>query len=109
MLCRSLILWDEITASQSWIQSQIPEIISFICTHDIAAVEKKYSQQIGGESFDFACISLCYVNIQTGAYLALGYKYAGTGNKAAFKLINDFIYELKRAKIATQMSTDLLH
>jgi hypothetical protein len=83
------------------VKSQVPYLISFIYENNIEAVEKKYSMQIAGESFDYACISLCYTNIMVGAYLAIGYKYAGTGDQHAFKLINDFAMQLKNQKLAT--------
>lgn len=41
--------------------------------------------------------------------MSLGYKFAGTGDKEAFTLIQAFIKCLRKAKIATQMTTNLLH
>ena len=87
----------------------MPKIVKNIYENDIATTEKKYAQQIGGECFDFATIALCNVNITAGAILSLGYKYAGTGNKNAASLIERFIHKLRKAKIANQMSQNLLH
>ena len=100
MLCRNLILWNSIDATQGWVDSQLPDIIKNIFENDISATDKKYRQQIGGECFDFATIALCHANILTGAILSLGYKYAGTGNREAFNLINTFITKLRKAKVA---------
>ena len=71
-----------------------------IYENDMAATEKKYAQQIGGECFDYATIALCNVNITAGAILSLGYKFAGTGNEAAAALIDRFIHKLRKAKVA---------
>ena len=52
-------------------------------------VEKNYSQRVKMEDIDFATVALCFVNILTGATFALGFKYAGTGNETAKKVIID--------------------
>ena len=83
-------MWDSITASNNWVLEQVPEIIKFIYENDISTVEKKFKSKFG-ESIDYACISLCYINILTGAYVSIGYKYAGTANMEAFNLINQFV------------------
>jgi hypothetical protein len=33
------------------------------------------------EEIDFATVALCYVNIIAGAIFAMGFKFAGTGNR----------------------------
>ena len=100
VLCKNLILWDQIDASHEWLQNQIPQIIKFTYENDIQSTEHKYAQQLGGECIDFATISLCHANILTGACVSLGFKYAGTGNMKAFNLINDYVKKLKKAKLA---------
>lgn len=100
VLARNMILWDSIEATQEWVDSQVPSIVKNIYENDMAATEKKYAQQIGGECFDYATIALCNVNITAGAILSLGYKFAGTGNEAAAALIDRFIHKLRKAKVA---------
>lgn len=83
-------MWDHIEATEGWVDSQVPEIIKFIFENDIATVENRYQKQLRNESLDYTCVSLCYVNIYTGAMLSLGYKFAGTGNRDAFMRIMNF-------------------
>jgi hypothetical protein len=42
VLCRNLILWDSIDATQGWVDSQLPDIIKNIFENDISATDKKY-------------------------------------------------------------------
>jgi hypothetical protein len=39
------------------------------------------------DGIDYSTIALCYVNIIAGAVFSIGFKYAGTGNREAFKLV----------------------
>jgi len=100
-LSRNLIMWDKIEASQAWVDAQIPEIIKFAFDNNMQAVERRYQQQIAGERLDYASIALCHAYISTGAYLSIGYKYAGTCDPTAFKLISTYLKTLKKTKIAS--------
>ena len=67
---------------------------------DFEEVEKNYSQRVRMDDIDFATVALCYINILTGACYALGFKYAGTGNENAKKLIiNQIEYLRKNIKV----------
>ena len=67
-------------------------------------VEKTYSQRVRMDDIDFATVALCYINILTGATFAIGFKYAGTGNEQAKKLIIDQI-EFLRKKVKVVQGT----
>mmetsp|Transcript_42600 Transcript_42600/g.40866 ORF Transcript_42600/g.40866 Transcript_42600/m.40866 type:complete len:242 (+) Transcript_42600:1572-2297(+) len=99
VLCKNLIMWDDIQCSKDWIYSQIPDIIKHIYENDISLVEKNYSQRINEDDIDFSTIALCYVNIIAGAVLSLGFKYAGSGNKEVFSLISSIIQFYRKLKI----------
>lgn len=43
VLCRNMIMWDEIQPSQQWVDSQIPEMVKFSFENSISSVEKKFS------------------------------------------------------------------
>ena len=108
VLCRNLIMWDSIEPTDEWLSTQMPELISFIFENDIATVQSKYQQQLNGEDLDYACVALCYVNILTGAHLSLGFRFAGSGNQAAFRMIARWAKTLRAMKVVTKMTRDHL-
>lgn len=87
VLCKNLIMWDGIECSQQWLNSQVPPLIREIFLSDFAAVQKKYSQRVKQEEIDFATVALCYINIIAGSTFSIGFRYAGTGNEDAKRII----------------------
>ena len=54
-------------------------------------MEKKYQQKgFVEDGIDYSTVALCYVNAVAGALFSIGFKYVGTCNQEAFKLINDY-------------------
>ena len=99
VLCKNLILWDEIECSEDWIDSQIPLIIKDIYSNDIQTVDLKYQQKLIEDGIDYSSVALCYLNIIAGAVFSIGFKYAGTGNKEAFKLVLKQCNFFKKLKV----------
>lgn len=83
ILSKSLILWDEIEPSKTWVSSHVPEIVA------------KYKLQKPNleisEPIDLETINQAYCNIIAGACMAMGLKYAGTENIIAFKTLFHFL------------------
>jgi len=63
-------------------------------------VEKLFAQLVSDEQLDYSTVALCYINIVAGAVFSLGFKYAGTGNKQVFAIINEQVDFLRRQKAA---------
>lgn len=99
MLTRNLINWDSITETKEYIYNQIPEIISFIVEQPFSEVNERFDLCYCVEEIDFSGLTLLYLGIIGGASLAMGLKFAGTGNQKAKKLIIDEISNLKKIKI----------
>jgi anaphase-promoting complex subunit 1 len=59
------------------------------------------------DGIDYSTVSLCYVNIIAGAVFSIGFKYAGTGNKEAFKLVYNYSQIFRKLKIV-QPNKELL-
>lgn len=92
VLCKNLIMWDSITASNDWINSQIPKIIRTIFHEkDIENIEKKYQTRVSIDEIDFANIAMLYTHFLTGALFSVGFKYAGSGNRDVFTFLNKYI------------------
>lgn len=74
-------------------------IINDIYNSDIQTVENKYQQKLIEDGIDYSTVSLCYVNIIAGAVFAIGFKYAGSGNRESFKLVQQYSQFFKKLKI----------
>ena len=100
VLCKNLILWENIQCSQDWLDAQIPPLIREIYEADFEQVMKKFSARVKTDEVDFATVALCYVNIIAGATFSIGFKYAGTGSQDAKALIiNQIEFFRKKLKV----------
>ncbi|KAG0315015.1 Anaphase-promoting complex subunit 1 [Linnemannia gamsii] len=84
VICRAIVLWDEIFPSEDWIISQVPEFLRDPRTKGPPKTET------GPQS---------HYSIRAGACFALGLRFAGSGNEAAYKCIHqhlDMFLELGR-------------
>lgn len=71
VLCRSLILWDSIEASEQFVKSQVPEFIK-------TAIKKKEDKSKYKYTSESEAIEQSYLYVIAGACLSIGIKYAGT-------------------------------
>lgn len=90
MLSYGLIMWDEIDASEDWINSHIPKIVS---THafqrNLSPVTNRLvdSSAITNPATDHELISQAYCNIVAGCCMAIALRFAGTADRHAYKTI----------------------
>ncbi|CAO3574996.1 unnamed protein product [Mortierella alpina] len=85
VICRAIVLWDSIVPTRAWILSQIPDYLKDVRTGGPPHTES------GPQS---------YYSIIAGACFALGLRFAGSGNEAAYQCIlkhMDRFLELGRA------------
>ncbi|XP_012268770.2 anaphase-promoting complex subunit 1 isoform X2 [Athalia rosae] len=82
ILAKSLILWDEIQPTTSWVSSHVPEIVYQY------RLQKPTPETL--QSVDLETMNQAYCNIIAGACLALGLKYAGSANKNASKTLYNY-------------------
>lgn len=82
ILARSLILWSEIEPTKSWVSNHVPDIVY---KYRLQKPTSDVTHHVDLESMNQA-----YCNIVAGACMALGLKYAGTGNKNAFRTLYDY-------------------
>lgn len=73
VLCRSLIMWDEIQPTQKWFESTLP---SFFHKFDLSK-----SEDVGEN------VQLAYCNMEIGAILAIGLKFAGSNDSTAKRFL----------------------
>ncbi|XP_063980252.1 anaphase-promoting complex subunit 1 [Diachasmimorpha longicaudata] len=90
ILSRSLILWDEIEPTNSWVSSHVPDIVY---KYRLQKPTSEITQNV-----DLETMNQAYCNIIAGACMALGLKYAGSANENAFKIL------LNYAKMFTALS-----
>ncbi|KAF9576016.1 Anaphase-promoting complex subunit 1 [Mortierella alpina] len=72
VICRAIVLWDSIVPTRAWILSQVPDYLKDVRTGGPPHTES------GPQS---------YYSIIAGACFALGLRFAGSGNEAAYGCI----------------------
>ncbi|CAL1682145.1 unnamed protein product [Lasius platythorax] len=82
VLAKSLILWEDIEPTKSWISSHVPSIVY---KYRLQKPTPEVTQNV-----DLETINQAYCNIIAGACMALGLRYAGTANKNAFKTLYNY-------------------
>nr|CAB3465535.1 unnamed protein product [Digitaria exilis] len=98
IIARNLILWSRIQPTKEWIGSQIPETVR-------SGVSNMSEGAMDTDEFDAEALFQAYVNIVTGACIALGLKYAGSRNSDAQELLYvytvHFLNEIKHIPVRT--------
>ncbi|KAF9172113.1 Anaphase-promoting complex subunit 1 [Mortierella sp. AD010] len=85
VICKAIVLWDSIVPTNAWVLSQVPDYLKNIKTDGPPATET------GPQS---------YYSILAGACFAMGLRFAGSGNEAAYECILkhlDMFIDLGRA------------
>ncbi|KAI4480329.1 hypothetical protein M0804_010327 [Polistes exclamans] len=82
ILAKSLILWNEIQPTKTWVSSHVPNIV----------YKYRLQKPTPGitQNVDLETMNQAYCNIIAGACMALGLKYAGTANKNAFRTLYNY-------------------
>ncbi|XP_069625312.1 anaphase-promoting complex subunit 1 isoform X3 [Ranitomeya imitator] len=83
-LARCLILWDDILPNAQWVNSHVPQIIT------ANSVSLHTAEQPASEDLNLETLAQAYVYIIAGACLALGFRFAGSANLAAFNCLCKF-------------------
>ncbi|KAL6620059.1 hypothetical protein ACP70R_035198 [Stipagrostis hirtigluma subsp. patula] len=98
IIARNLILWSRIQPTKDWVESQIPETVKF-------GVSNMSEGDINSDEFDAEALFQAYVNIVTGACIALGLKHAGSRNGDAQEILYayavNFLNEIKHIPVRT--------
>jgi anaphase-promoting complex subunit 1 len=92
VLAQSLIMWDGVNASLTWIESQLPPYL-----------QKAHKGHRKTSSMEIAS-ELAYFYIITGACFAIGLKLAGTGSELAHNNLIFFFGMLSRACSGSSMT-----
>ncbi|XP_076758476.1 anaphase promoting complex subunit 1 [Xylocopa sonorina] len=82
ILAKSLILWNEIEPTKSWVSSHVPNIVY---KYRLQKPTSEIAQNV-----DLETMNQAYCNIIAGACMALGLKFAGTANRNAFKTLYNY-------------------
>jgi anaphase-promoting complex subunit 1 len=73
-------MWNSIKNTTEFVHSQIPQLIKFIYDKNIKEVYEKYYLIYNVDEIDFSVVTSVYVNIIGGVLLAIGLRFAGTGD-----------------------------
>jgi len=99
VVAKNLIQWKRISSSDEFVQSNIPSLINTLYDLPIEKIAEKYEFISVIEEIDFMAITLMYWNIVGGCLLALGLRYAGTGDEPATNLIKSYLARLCTLKV----------
>lgn len=94
ILCRNLILMDQVLGTKDWLYAQIPALIQFCFNNSLGVVNSKYADK----DIDFSTIANSYVYCLTGAILSLGFKYLGSADSHVANLLIDEILIIREMK-----------
>ncbi|KAG9468649.1 hypothetical protein GDO78_022271 [Eleutherodactylus coqui] len=83
-LARCLILWDDILPNAHWVNNNVPQIIT------ANSVSLHAAEQPASEDLNLETLAQAHVYIIAGACLALGFRFAGSANLAAFNCLCKF-------------------
>jgi anaphase-promoting complex subunit 1 len=100
VIARSLILWDDVLPSSSWIESQLPSAIkdAFEQMREQAenlAQQRKTSASKARRDYDRQAVRLIYTHVIAGACFSIGLRFAGTGNREAASAIFERVLEFR--------------
>lgn len=76
---RALVLWDEVRPTSEWVEQQVPSTVRRYCLSRPAPHHRP--------DVDYEAANQAYCNIAAGSCLALGLRYAGTGDERAIKTL----------------------
>ena len=93
VLFRSLIMWNEVKATSTWIEEQIPKFLRNAVSED-GSVQHSTNIDIDICEVDPHTIAQCHLYALTGASIALGVRYAGSSDRDAKKILLDNILKL---------------
>ncbi len=79
-VAKNLIMWKDIGQNEDFVIGQVPEIIKFIYDSPLNKVYERYYLVYNVSEIDYQTVTSIYVNVTTGAVLAMALKYAGSGN-----------------------------
>jgi len=122
VISKSLILWENVEPTTSWVNSQFPDFIlknynklgadassHFSLSAATAAINIQHDQNSNGMNEpdpsdnslpipDPQIIRQAYVHISAGACFALGLRYAGSGDIRAARVVTAKLLELRRLR-----------
>jgi anaphase-promoting complex subunit 1 len=87
VIAKNLIMWKNIDNTPDFILGQIPELIRFIYENSLHNVHERYYLVYNVAEIDYHTITVIFASIMTGAVVAMGMRYAGTGDKRAVQTI----------------------
>ena len=98
ILSRNLILWDTIEYSENWINKQIPDFIKFLYENNFETISEEVNYYSKINNMEFSIISTSYLYCLAAGIMSVGFKFMGTNNKKAAKIIIEFIKKMKNVK-----------
>jgi anaphase-promoting complex subunit 1 len=103
IIARSLILWDYVEPSSSWIERQLPSAVRDAYSRmrvqaEHIAQKTEASPSMAYKDFDRQAVRLMYAHVIAGACFSIGLRFAGTGNREAAEAIFERVIEFRELR-----------
>ena len=100
IIARSLILWDDVEPSRSWIDNQLPSAVRDAYAQmrvqaEYMARKTDASPSMTFKEFDRQAVRLMYTHVIAGACFSIGLRFAGTGSRKAAEAIFERVMEFR--------------
>lgn len=99
VIARSLILWDDVNPSSSWIAAQLPSAVrdayARMREHADNIAQNKTKASTSYNDFDRQAVRMIYAHVIAGACFSLGLRFAGTGDRNAASAIFERVMEFR--------------
>jgi anaphase-promoting complex subunit 1 len=100
VIARSLILWNDVQPTSSWIESQLPSAVkdAYEQMKEHAgnlAQQKKAPASSAYCEYDRQAVRLIYTHVIAGACFSIGLRFAGTGSREAASAIFEKVMEFR--------------
>lgn len=92
-------MWKDLEPSRESIYNKIPDNLRFIFENSLDNVHNKYAFNYNTEEADYDTVTQVYTSITAGGVMALGIKYAGTGDQKVRQVILGEIKQLQEMKV----------
>ena len=108
VVARSLILWDGVEGSPTWIEEQLPSFVREFIGHIRRKLSGESKYEKFNHNYDSKAMKEAYAYITAGSCFSLGLRFAGSGHKLARDAIFEKVVEFQKYRDDNDPSSILL-
>ena len=93
VVARSLIMWDTVDSSASWVEGLLPPLLRDAMDRRSPAAQESLNDSSWVGEADREAIAQTYVYVLAGACMSIGLRYAGSGNAEASATLRHYAFK----------------